>query len=267
MRVTKVSQDVCDAQADMEDLSEKLISLEDYIETLRHDFQNPAVYSPDRQKKHPIKMTDDCNRITVEMLAFLTTLMSAHEANNSPWTNTNIPKFRMVKIQHMLEADRSAIAYCDGTRHEASHANWGTEPARSGSIALQQLVTGPGSTPTFTRPTVTEFLTETKAVKALAFSVYLICKSGGFFFRVQFSSQVTPSALTQDHCSTFGLPTQLKRTKADVSQMSQRWDHMLGRTSTRRRSKEPCHSATSSSANPTRQLLDVHTKSLSIKSG
>jgi hypothetical protein len=55
VRVIKFSQDVRDAQADMEDLSEKLISLEDCIETLSHDFQNPAVYSPDWQKKHLIK--------------------------------------------------------------------------------------------------------------------------------------------------------------------------------------------------------------------
>jgi hypothetical protein len=116
VRVTKVSQDVRDAQADMEDLSERLISLEDCIETLSHDFQNPAVYSPDRQKKHLIKMTDDRNRITVEMLALLRTLMSVHDANDSPWTNTNIPKIPMVKLRHMLEADRSAIAMVLGMK-------------------------------------------------------------------------------------------------------------------------------------------------------
>jgi hypothetical protein len=120
-------------------------------------------------------MTDDCNRITVEMLALLTPLMSGHEANNSPWTNTKIPKIRMVKLRHMLEADRSAIPMVIGMKQ--ARLTGGTEPARSGSIALQQRVTGPGNTPTFTRPTVTELLTEIKAFKALAFSVYQMWKS------------------------------------------------------------------------------------------
>ena len=140
VRVTKISQGVRDAQADVEDISQKLISLEDCIETLSHDFQNPAVYFPDRQKKHLIKMSDDCNRITVEMLALLATLMSAHEANNSPWMNTDIPKILMVKLRHMLVADRSAIAMVLGMKQ--ARPTWGTEPARSGSIALQQRVTG-----------------------------------------------------------------------------------------------------------------------------
>jgi hypothetical protein len=162
------------------------------------------------------------------------------------------------------------ISYCDGLGMRQAGPTGRTEPAKSGSIASQQRVTGPGNTWAFTRSTITELLAEIKAVKALAVSVYQRCKS----LLISVLSTVlfpTPRTSTRDDHYTPSLLTWLKCTKSDASQILRRWNHTPDTASMRRRSRESYHWPTSSSGRRTKRnhhgkCLNVHAKSLSGRS-
>lgn len=105
-RVDKFAHQVHDAKQDMEDLSDKLASLEECLETLEADFENPLVQYADRQKKNLRKMADDCDRVTKEMVTLLTSLASDH--NDVLWAGFS--RTKLASLSDSLEANTLAIA-------------------------------------------------------------------------------------------------------------------------------------------------------------
>lgn len=105
VRVDKFADQVHEAKQDMEDLSEKLASLEECLEILEADFENPLVQYPDRQKKPLKRMIDDCDRITKEMITLLTSLSA--DRGQVSWSGFS--KTKLANLLDSLEADRSGI--------------------------------------------------------------------------------------------------------------------------------------------------------------
>jgi ankyrin repeat protein len=112
VRVDKFANQVHDAKEDMEDLSEKLASLEECLEILVADFGNPLVQYPDRQKKPLKRMIDDCDRITKEMI----TLLKSLSADRGQVSWSGFSKETLASLLDSLEADRSGIVVVIGMK-------------------------------------------------------------------------------------------------------------------------------------------------------